>query len=49
MVETSMNYHEGHRVPTKMQRALAASGFFPGLPVEKWNGPDTAFLPKRTL
>jgi hypothetical protein len=49
MVETSMNYHEGHRAPTKLQRAIAASGFFPALPVERWNGPDTPFLPKRTV
>ena len=49
MVETSMNYHEGHRAPTKTQRAIVASGFFPALPVDQWNGPDTPFLAKRTL
>ena len=49
MVETSMNYHEGRRAPTKLQRAIAGSGFFPALPAEDWNKPGTHFLPKRTL
>jgi hypothetical protein len=49
MVETSMNYHEGTRAPTRLQRAIAQSGFFPALPVERWNEAGTPFLVKRTL
>lgn len=49
MVETSMNYHEGHRAPTKLQRAIATGGFFPALPVNQWNLPGTVFMAKRTL
>jgi len=49
MFESSMNFHEGHRAPTKMQRALVGNGFFPAISEGQWNGPNTPFLTKRTL
>lgn len=49
MLESSMNFHGGHRVPTRMQRGLVGSGFFPSTPENEWNQPGTPFITKRTL
>lgn len=48
-IETSMNYHEGHRPAGRMQRALSANGFYPGTFELKGNVQDERFIPKRTL
>jgi hypothetical protein len=49
MLESSMNFHDGHRAPTRMMRGLVGNGFFPAVPDGQWNRPGTPFMPKRTL
>ena len=49
-IETSMNYHQGNRPPSLLQRGLVGNGFYPAVPVEQWSSaPNSPYLSKRTL
>jgi len=49
MFESSSNYHQGHRAPTKMLRGLVGDGYFPAVPEGQWNVPGTSFIPNITV
>ena len=49
MFESSMNFHQGERLPSKMVRGMVENGFYAGTPEFQNNGADSPFLLMRTL
>jgi hypothetical protein len=49
MFETSMNFHQGSRVPVKMVGNLLDTGYFPGAAGGRATGPDGPYIYIQTL